>query len=223
MASFLAFLPLLSQAEGGFQKNPADRGNYNSRGELVGTNWGISAQTLERWRGYPPTESDMRNLPKPEADQIYKEWFWDEVRADDIASQAIANNVADAQVNHPGTGVRILQTVLNAQGSSLIVDGRLGPRTLAALNQSPEADTFNQFTEGRRAWYNFRASQLAPAGSWGDLFASWGFRSDPSQIVFLDGWLNRLDLFPPMPSADPPAPLAMLDLRTLNDEKKKLL
>ena len=54
--------------EGGFQKNPKDRGNYYL-GELIGTNFGISAASWA-WK------YDIPNLTKDQAREIYFEHYW---------------------------------------------------------------------------------------------------------------------------------------------------
>lgn len=53
-----------------YQKHPNDSGNYNSRGELVGTNYGVSAVAYEGVLGRPPTEADIRAITLQEAARI---------------------------------------------------------------------------------------------------------------------------------------------------------
>lgn len=219
MASFAAFIPKLAEAEGGYQDNPADAGNYNGAGVLVGTNFGIAAKTLEAWRGRPVSRADMQALSQTEAHAIYRAWFWNDVKGDHIESQAAADILADAQVNHPATAVRLWQTVLNAHGAELIVDGAFGPKTLSATNDADTPFVHNEYRLARQAWYRYRAA--APGGSGFDaLFSSWGLRMKASQAVFLAGWLNRLDLFPPLPAVGPTLQVSSMDLVALNREKK---
>ena len=59
MAKFDPAYSIVLRLEGGYQNNPADKGNYNSLGDLVGTKYGISAPVLEQWIGRPPTKMDM--------------------------------------------------------------------------------------------------------------------------------------------------------------------
>jgi lysozyme family protein len=63
--------------EGGYQNHPSDRGNYNSQGKLIGTNWGISAPVLERYMKRVPSVADMKALTKEQAKEIYKRLYWD--------------------------------------------------------------------------------------------------------------------------------------------------
>ena len=128
MAQFSLYLPLLTQVEGGFQKNPKDRGNYNSKGELVGTNLGISAPVYEAYIGFPPNERDMLNITKDVAASIFKDWFWDRIGASQIKSQSVANIIVDHGVNAGLASIgRIVQRILNKDFNFLLaVDG---PRT----------------------------------------------------------------------------------------------
>jgi len=64
--------------EGGFVNHPQDPGGA--------TNMGITIGTLEGWRKKPVHVSDVRNLTKAEAMQIYKANYWDKVRGDERPS-----------------------------------------------------------------------------------------------------------------------------------------
>ena len=44
MANFNKAIDLILKNEGGYQAHPNDKGNYNSKGQLVGTKYGISGQ-----------------------------------------------------------------------------------------------------------------------------------------------------------------------------------
>ena len=113
MAVFQIAYNIVAAHEGGFQIHPNDTGNYNSLSQLVGTNWGISAGVYEDWIGYPPTKTDMQQMTKSEAGQIYKVQYWDTIKGDQILNQALANIIFDGRVNHGYTGVKLLQEVLN--------------------------------------------------------------------------------------------------------------
>ena len=173
MASFYQYLPLLLRVEGGYQKHPQDSGNYNSRGELVGTNYGISAPVDEDWIGRPPSEADMRSMQKQTAQKIYKEWFWNRIGAGQIKNQSLANIIADHAVNAGiGGAGRLVQRVLNEDfGFSLAVDGMIGPKTRAAINSVDAELLHNAIFQARKEFY------LRIGG------------------VFAEGWLIRLGKF----------------------------
>lgn len=172
MANFYTYLPLLQQVEGGFQKNPNDPGNYNSLGQLVGTNYGISAAFLEGVIGRPPSESDIRKISKKYAQRLFRDHFWDAQNADSISSQAAANTIIDHQVN-AGNGVKLAQKVLNSQfGFNLSEDNKMGPKTLAALNRVDPARFVTLYNEARANYYR-----------------------SIGNATFVDGWLRRLTKF----------------------------
>lgn len=173
MANFYTYLPLLQQVEGGFQKLSNDSGNYNSLGQLVGTNYGIAAPTYEAWIGYPPTEADIRNMDKTEAIEIYKQQYWRPMKADSFINQSVANIIVDHAVN---AGVRtagkLLQRVLNYSfDKNVAIDGVIGSQTLTALNSVNQESLHEAILQARASFYQ---SIGGP---------------------FLQGWLNRLKSF----------------------------
>lgn len=153
MASFYIYLPLLQQVEGRFQKIPSDRGNYNSLGQLVGTNYGISARFYEGVINHPPRESDMRAITKGQAERMFKEYFWDLQNASLITNQAMANTIIDHQVN-AGDGAKLAQQVLNDHfGYRMSEDNRIGAITLKALNTVDPAHFVYLYNEARATHY----------------------------------------------------------------------
>lgn len=172
MASFYPAYQLVAKAEGGYQRIPEDSGNYNSRGDLVGTNWGISAPVYEDWIGRPPSTKDMQNISLLTAHQIYKSRFWDDIDGDSIQSQEVANIFFDGRVNHGRTGTKLMQKVLGVN-----VDGVVGNQTLSAINRANPTSLFNRYKAARRQFYYDIVNRK------------------PSQRIFLNGWLNRLNKF----------------------------
>lgn len=108
MSTFEAALPNLQEIEGGFQIDPNDPGNYNLDGDLVGTNHGVSGRFYDRITEETITEEDVRNLTKIEAQQIFKEHFWNAYEIGRINNQQIANQVFDMFVNHKPETARSL-------------------------------------------------------------------------------------------------------------------
>lgn len=172
MASFNKYMPLLQKVEGAYQALPQDPGNFNSKGELVGTNYGISARFYERIINRPPSKMDMKAITQYEAEEMYKAFFWDKNLGDQIKSQSVANTVIDHQINS-GRGIRLAQKVLNNHfGKSLVVDGIMGKNTLSAIN-SVNAEIFvNEYNNAREDYYR-----------------------SLNNPTFLKGWLIRLKSF----------------------------
>lgn len=173
MASFNLYIPLLTAVEGGYQRLPGDSGNYNSLGQLVGTNYGIAAKTYEAWIGRPPTIADMKGMTKTVALEIMKAWYWNKVSASAIHNQSVAEMIVDHAVN-AGTGRagRMVQEVLNNHfGFSLSVDGAIGPKTIQAIN-SVNSEALHQHLKDYRQNYYYNVGG-----------------------EFLKVWLNRLKRF----------------------------
>jgi lysozyme family protein len=117
-----AFDALLNH-EGGYSDHAADPGGK--------TRYGVT-EAVAREVGY---RGDMRELPLDLAKQIYKNSYWDAVKADQLPS-AVRYLVFDAAVNSGvGQAARWLQRAVKVKD-----DGVIGPMTLLAANQSnPEA------------------------------------------------------------------------------------
>lgn len=172
MADFTTALARALKWEGGYQRSKEDKGNYNSKKQLVGTNHGIAAFVYETWIGRPPTTKDMREMPMTNAAQIYKGLFWTRIRGDEIANQFVADIFFDGHVNHGTQGIRLMQRVLG-----VVVDGIVGPKTLAAINARDPQTLYAQYRQVRRDFYHSIVAR------------------NPTQKVFLTGWLRRIDSF----------------------------
>jgi lysozyme family protein len=114
---------LLLKHEGGFSDHAADPGGK--------TRYGIT-EAVAREVGY---RGDMRELPMDLAKRIYKDRYWDTVKAEQLPA-AVRYAVFDAAVNSgPGQSVKWLQRALGVKD-----DGVIGPQTLAAANAAnPDA------------------------------------------------------------------------------------
>lgn len=152
--------------EGGYDNHPADHGGA--------TNLGITRSELSRWLGHPASIEEVKNLPRKTAEDIYFRWYWTPLSCDKIESDIVAICMFDIGVVR-GIGVppKYAQRICNANGKPLVVDGHIGPKTLAAVNSLDPAIFVRDF------------SHLAESG----------FRAivanNPSQQVFLRGWVRR--------------------------------
>lgn len=117
--------------EGGYTNHPADRGGA--------TRWGVT-EAVARAHGY---RGEMRAFPRGEAAAIYRRLYWQRPGYDRVAVIApeAAAELFDTAVNMgPDTASTFLQRALNALNrngrdyADLVVDGRVGPVTLAALS-----------------------------------------------------------------------------------------
>lgn len=130
--------------EGGYTDDPRDRGNWTSgvigKGELKGTNFGISAMT------YP--NLDIKNITLQQAKDIYKVDFWNRVHGEELHN-AVAYQLFDAAINHGvGNAIRLLQRALGVAD-----DGRVGPVTLTAAKTIDTNDLLLKFNAQRIHFY----------------------------------------------------------------------
>lgn len=110
---------ILLRHEGGFSDHAADPGGK--------TRFGIT-EAVAREVGY---RGDMRELPLDLAKRIYKDRYWDAVRAEELP-EAIRYAVFDAAVNSgPRQAIRWLQRAVGAKD-----DGIIGPQTLALVRDA---------------------------------------------------------------------------------------
>jgi lysozyme family protein len=175
-----ALIDALIDREGGYVNHPADKGGP--------TCFGIT-EAVARANGY---RGEMRRLPREEAAAIYRRLYWLRPRFDDVArrSARLAAELFDTGVNMgPAVAVTFLQRALTALNRNakdypdLVPDGRIGERTLAAL------DSFLA-TRGRSSGETVLLRALEALQ--GERYLRLAERR-PASEAFLYGWLaNRI-------------------------------
>ena len=113
------------------------------------TNFGITRKTLSDWREHKVTKYEVKNLKMPEAQRIYKEKYWVPAYCDQLPD-AIAIAMFDCAVNQGvGRAKKLLQSALRVK-----VDGVIGPKTLAAVERTEEAELLRDFMAKRAMHYS---------------------------------------------------------------------
>lgn len=127
MAIFIKALIYTLKHEGGWVNDPLDTGGA--------TNYGITLETAKRHGVL--TEAALKGITQARIAEIYKADYW---RFDGIEDQRVATKVFDMAVNMGrATAIRYLQSILNAAGAKLLMDGVYGSLTEAAVNRlSPQ-------------------------------------------------------------------------------------
>lgn len=132
------------------------------------TKWGITKATLSRWRGRAMTTADVKALDVGEARDIYRALYVEQPGFRDVP-EPLRTHLVDFGVHSgPAQAVRALQRSIG-----VTVDGVFGPRTRAVLA------TTDATVVARLVWQE-RVRYLAHVVA-----------IRPTQLVFLDGWLNR--------------------------------
>ena len=150
--NFDAAFDLLLKHEGGYSDHAADPGGK--------TRFGIT-EAVAREVGY---RGDMRELPLDLAKRIYKDKYWDTVKAEQLPA-AVRYPVFDAAVNSgPGQSVKWLQRALGVKD-----DGVIGPQTMAAANAA-NPDALKMRMLGQRLRF------MAGLANWPAFSRGWAIR-----------------------------------------------
>lgn len=162
MADFLPAFERMIVNEGGYvlTHDPNDRGGQ--------TYAGIARKRWPGWVGWRTI--DAGGTPDAEAVRgFYRENFWEPLSLDGLDDQKKAQTLFDFGVNAGvGTAAKLAQIVVG-----VTPDGRVGPKTLAAMN-ALHAEVF------------VLRFALAKVARYRDICTR-----DKAQRVFLVGWLNR--------------------------------
>ena len=168
MADVNKLAPYILKWEGGFVDHKADKGGATNMGVTIGT-W--------RQNGYDKDGdgdidvADLKLLTKQDVvNRILKPHYWDRWKADQIISQPIANILVDWVWGSGKWGIVVPQRLLGLQA-----DGVVGQLTIAAVNKQNPAELFARIKTARVEFLNNIV------------------KNDPSQKVFLKGWINRLN------------------------------
>jgi len=151
--------------EGGFSNHPNDNGGA--------TMAGVTMATFQRYRaemGLPaPTVNDLKNITNAEWQAIFDRYYWNAVKASQVSNQRNAC-VLVCWVWGSGVsgGVKSFQKF-----AGITQDGVVGSQTINALNN---ADFWALCNHRENFFYSI-------------------VNNNPSQKVFLNGWLNRLNDF----------------------------
>lgn len=126
MADFEKAFQRLMREEGiGLSDHKADKGGQ--------TFAGISRKFHPKWEGWRFVDAGD-TPPTQLVRDFYHQYYWMPVHADQIQSQPIAEALFSQYVNMGINAIKLMQQCLN-----VAPDGKIGPKTMAALNRYPEA------------------------------------------------------------------------------------
>ena len=170
MAKFENFAGKLLRLEGGYVNHPLDKGGPTKYGVILSV-WKEHGHDKD---GDGDIDADdIKKLSEEDARFIAKKIFWDYFLADHIGNESVAEFIVDWGYNSARkTVAKIVQRLVNVE-----VDGTVGIQTLRAVNQADQERLFNQLKIERKVFLNNI------------------IRRKPDQIVFYDGWMNRVNSF----------------------------
>ena len=140
-ANFFKSLEMVLKHEGGFVDHPEDPGGA--------TNKGITHKTYSDFLGRPLEDvSELKNIPDEHVQQIYKDGYWNRVKADQLSS-GVDFCIFDWAVNSgPGRAAKALQKAV-----MVTQDGAIGPMTLAAVEEELPEEIIEKITKEREEFY----------------------------------------------------------------------
>jgi lysozyme family protein len=171
----------LLRREGGFVDHPADRGGA--------TNFGITAATLGDWRGLgrPASRDEVKALTEREARAIYTQRYLKDTGFDQIRNAKLRDLLLDCAVHHgPARATKWLQEAVG-----VTADGKVGPRTLAAVRSFGRAPSATSLRMTTASAEKLRMAILAKR----IIFFGELITNDPRQAVFAKGWMRRVAEF----------------------------
>ncbi|TCR64700.1 glycosyl hydrolase 108 family protein [Bosea sp. BK604] len=156
MSNFNDCHEITARWEGGWSDHKADPGGK--------TMYGVTQATLSAWLGRPASDSEIRNLSKATALQIYRKNYWDRIGADNLPP-GVDLCVYDFGVNSgPSRAVKSLQAAVGAKA-----DGWVGKETLKAIVIEDRRELINALCDRRLAF-------LKSLPTWKTFGKGWGNR-----------------------------------------------
>jgi lysozyme family protein len=163
---------IILRHEGGYVNQASDKGGP--------TNHGIAWNT---WQAYAqedlnvePTLDNLKQLTSEQAETIYLKRYWEPKGFCKFNDQRVALMVYDWTITSSGAAKQI-QSMLNSRyDANIEIDGGMGNKTVEALNSIDNQEKLlNEIANLRRDYYTNITI------------------NNPSQIVYLKGWLKRVD------------------------------
>ena len=162
MADYRKLKPFILRWEGGYINDQADLGKQ--------TNKGVTLSTYRSVFGKNKTVSDLKKITDEQWEFIFKKFYWDKWKADDIKDQNVANILVDWLWCSGSYGIKIPQRVLGVS-----VDGIVGSKTIAAINARDGRELFDTIKHERKDFID-RICQTRPQNR-----------------KFKNGWMNRIN------------------------------
>lgn len=162
MANCNKLAPFILSWEGGFAFDKDDLGGI--------TNKGITLTTFRSIFGKNKTANDLKYITQAQWNVVFKSYFWDKWKADQITDQSVANILVDWLWCSGSYGIKIPQKVLGVS-----VDGIVGSKTIAAINARDGKELFDTIKQERKDFID-RICQTRPQNK-----------------KFKNGWLNRIN------------------------------
>ena len=168
MDRFEKIFDYLLKVEGGYSNDKHDKG-----GE---TTWGVTKEEARK-NGY---NGSMKYLTQDFAKRILEKDYYLKNCLNEVRNDKGALSICDWSFNSGKWATKKAQVTLNRYfGYNLVVDGIFGSKTIKALNEVEEQGESEEFL---RDYHSIQRK-----------FYHSVVEYNPTQKVFLIGWLNRVD------------------------------
>lgn len=200
-SNYARALPLYLKHEGGFVNHPKDPGGATNKGVTIGT---LKRLGIDVDGDGDSDIVDLRNLRHQDVERVYKLFYWDAVKGDQLPS-GVDYAVGDFGINSgPARAAKHLQKVVGVPQ-----DGDIGPKTLAAVAKMDPQDVVNalcdsrlRFMRGLNTWGTFGKGWSRRVAEVRAVALAWAENGAPSPTVTLEPAPN-----PPAQRVEPvPAP-----------------
>lgn len=169
--------------EGGYVNDPDDPGGATKYGVTLGT---LRRLGVDKTGDGRLTEADVRRLTRADAVEIYMRHYYQIPKIDRLP-EGLRPSVFDMYVNAGSNAVKILQRLLRQVGQWVVVDGVIGPQTIAAAEVAEAAapsHLADAYGIARRNYY-YRLADQRPASR------KYARRRDGGK----GGWISRAEEF----------------------------
>lgn len=175
MADSNILQPFILSWEGGFANHPQDPGGATMKG--------VTLATFRQVYGANKTVNDLKNITDEQWHTIFKKYYWDRWKADQIKSQSIANLLVDFVWASGSHGITKVQELLGVK-----VDGIVGDKTLSALNSQCPTIIFDKIWKRRQQFIESLKTYPTFGKGWMRRLRSIGFgwlvlNTNPSKTI----------------------------------------
>ncbi len=169
--------------EGGYVNDPDDPGGATKHGVTLATMQRLGLDLTGDGR---VDAADVKRLTIDQARDIFVRHYFERPRIADLPD-SIQASLFDMYVNAGSNAVKILQRLLNDMGHRVVVDGAIGPQTVAAAalaNAAAPAHLADAYGIARRNYY-YALADSRPASR------KYARRRDGGK----GGWITRAEQF----------------------------
>lgn len=162
-SNFPKILKEVLKHEGGWADNPKDPGGATMKG--------VTLATFRKRVKANATKADLRNITDEQLATVYRRGYWDEVHGAELPS-GLDFAMMDYGVNSgPGRANKELQGILG-----VVVDGRLGPETMAAVGKANTEALINELCDRRLAFMRRIKNKKTGESLWKTFHKGWSSR-----------------------------------------------